>query len=172
MSETKKCTKCGEVKAFIEFSPNKAGKFGVSTRCKKCLSNCASNRRIADIDKFLARERNYRSKNSEFCIARTAMWRDKNRQEANKKRALYRLEHLAIELERRRKWILENREKVNKGSKRQRANITDGYAAAKLGLPLSECPPELIELKREQLLVHRMTKQLTNLLKEQVHGTE
>lgn len=31
MSETKKCTKCGEVKAFIEFSPNKAGKFGVST---------------------------------------------------------------------------------------------------------------------------------------------
>lgn len=22
MSETKKCTKCGEVKAFIEFSPN------------------------------------------------------------------------------------------------------------------------------------------------------
>lgn len=39
-------------------------------------------------------------------------------------------------------------------------------------LHMKAAPPELIELKREQLLAHRMTKQLTNLLKEQNHGTE
>ncbi len=36
--ETKKCTKCGEVKLLIEFHKQKSGKGGIKPTCKKCCS--------------------------------------------------------------------------------------------------------------------------------------
>ena len=35
--QTKKCTKCGEVKLLTEFSRHKLGKFGKQARCKICI---------------------------------------------------------------------------------------------------------------------------------------
>ncbi len=35
---TKTCTKCGEAKALRNFSKQKAGKFGVTSRCKNCVN--------------------------------------------------------------------------------------------------------------------------------------
>ena len=37
MSE-KECTKCGEVKAFAEYSKCKGGRFGLHAKCKACFS--------------------------------------------------------------------------------------------------------------------------------------
>lgn len=39
------CTKCGELKAFTEFHKNAKGKYGVCSRCKKCLNTDERNRR-------------------------------------------------------------------------------------------------------------------------------
>lgn len=38
--------------------------------------------------------------------------------------------------------------------------MADAYVASILGVPIAECPPELLELKREQLVLHRITKKL------------
>ena len=37
--QTKKCNKCGEIKAINEFYKQKGGKFGVRCRCRECLKS-------------------------------------------------------------------------------------------------------------------------------------
>jgi hypothetical protein len=37
-NQTKKCTCCGEFKELSQFSPAKTGKYGVTSRCKKCAT--------------------------------------------------------------------------------------------------------------------------------------
>ena len=39
-------------------------------------------------------------------------------------------------------------------------NLTDAYVKATLKMPFCDIPDELIEMKREQLLLYRATKQL------------
>jgi len=48
MSE-KKCTKCGEVKAFGEFGKNKKGRFGLQSACRKCSNKIAQLRKDSNI---------------------------------------------------------------------------------------------------------------------------
>ena len=45
--------------------------------------------------------------------------------------------------------------------------LTDCYVAGELGLNLSNCPPELIQMKRERILMHRALRELNKTLKEQ-----
>lgn len=130
MSETKKCTKCGEVKELAEFSPAKDRKPSVSSWCKKCLSNYGKDRRLADIDKARAIDRKCRIKNAEARRDYARAIKEKNREK-----------------------YLDNR-------KWERDKLSDVYVLSKLAIPVAECPPELIELKREQLRIHRIIKQL------------
>lgn len=64
-----------------------------------------------------------------------------------------------------------NREQVLAVSKGRRASnrerISRSYAAETLGLPVAQCTPELIELKREQLTLRRLTLQLVQELEKQ-----
>ena len=41
-----------------------------------------------------------------------------------------------------------------------RKTISDGYIAGMLRLPVAQCPPKLIEMKREQLSLRRLAKVL------------
>lgn len=44
--------------------------------------------------------------------------------------------------------------------------MSDAYIANQVGLQLNLCPPDLIDLKREQLTIYRLSKQLKSQLKE------
>jgi len=58
MNQTKKCTRCKEEKPINEFNKKKQGKYGVTSRCKKCLSIIAKElcrqRKITPSYKFMA----------------------------------------------------------------------------------------------------------------------
>ena len=59
-----------------------------------------------------------------------------------------------------------NPEKFRAAARKASAKLTDSYVANNLVLPVAECPPELIEMKREQLKLKRLTKQLETVIKE------
>jgi len=118
--ETKKCTKCGEVKALTEFRRAKNRKAGFTSICKVCKK---------------AQTKNYK-----------AIYRDNQK----KKRA---------------KWYADNPEKVLVRKDKRIIEITDSLVASYLKVSVKECPPELLELKREQLKLHRLTKQLKKEIK-------
>ncbi len=137
--ETKRCTKCGIDKPISEYAPRKDRKGALARRadCRDCVRT------------------------------RTQAWRDSGAGNKEALRAYYK------------NWKEGNRERVNENSKRfrrlhqdkcraeavarsarAREQLSDAYLAARLKLPIADCTPELIELKRQQLTVSRLTKQL------------
>ena len=95
MSEqTKKCYKCGEVKARSDFYKCKSRKDGLQSKCKACSSDCNA--------KWFARNR-------ERDLARQAEWRSGNRERERARQAKYRAENPEYQA----KYRSENREKEN-----------------------------------------------------------
>lgn len=61
----KQCTKCLCVKAISEFSRQKLGKFGVTSKCRPCVNKMNSDWQKANREKASAKVRNWRAKNAE-----------------------------------------------------------------------------------------------------------
>lgn len=138
---TKRCTKCGEVKPAGLFNtyPHE-GKRYFRSLCRTCQAK---------------QEKKYREENSEKYRER------KKRSEAR---------HIEAKRMRQKAWRIKNIEKARAIAKRQGVSafqrITNSYIANSLKIPVKDLPPEIIELKRQQLQVIRAVKQL----KEKANG--
>ncbi len=89
---SKVCTKCGEDKAFSEYTKMKIGRFGLRPTCKPCTNLGERNRRNSDLSAHRERERlnkakpgqkakrtKYRLDNPEVYRGATKRYRVKNR---------------------------------------------------------------------------------------------
>ncbi len=116
------------------------------------------------LDKQAARNKAYRDANKEKEAARNKA-KNPIKVAAYKKkwREMNKEKEAARSKERWRK----DPEKCKAHGAATRAKMTNGVISARLGLKVAECPDEIIELKREQLLMYRMTKQLNQSIKEQ-----
>lgn len=80
--------------------------------------------------KLIARSRAYYAENKQKCKAQTAGYRVKNA------------------------------EKLKASGAKHRTEISPSYAARAIGLKTSQLTPEILALKREQLTLHRLARQL------------
>lgn len=62
--ETKKCSKCKEIKILTNFSVDKRTKSGYMYTCKICCNSERRNRHKKDRDRFIVIWRNYRTKDN------------------------------------------------------------------------------------------------------------
>lgn len=106
---------------------------------------------IQNLCKVCSRERNaaYRAANPEKVKELVAAWRAANLEKINKKDDA---------------WRAANPEKVKKKNALRVATAPDSYIKCLLQLP--DPPQELIEMKREQLKMHRATKELQQILQD------
>ena len=95
--ESKKCTKCGEVKQIECFSKNKGTKDGYHTWCKLC-------------------QKQYRKKNKERIAERNKQYYEENK-ERNKQ---YREEYKERRAELNKQWRKENKERIVEYAKQYR----------------------------------------------------
>ncbi len=77
----KRCTKCGEIKETEVFSLNKRYSDGRSSKCKKCVSEDARLRRLANLEKAREEDRRKRLGNAEKIGKSQAKWRHKKQGE-------------------------------------------------------------------------------------------
>jgi len=103
---------------------------GARSECKACAAKCLAKWRAENPEKERASAAKYRAENPEKVRARVAKYR------------------------------AENPEKVRAIKAKCRASLTDGYIADLLDLPAKKVPPQLIELKREQILLQRLAKEM------------
>jgi len=95
------------------------------------------------------------------CAAKClAKWRAENPEKGRASKAKCRAENPEKERARHAKYHAENVEKVRASKAKCRASLNDGYIAELLRLPAKKAPPQLIELKREQILLHRLAKEM------------
>jgi hypothetical protein len=138
MSDTKKCSKCGEVKGLGEFYRSKTGTHGRHAYCKDCGIAYSKTRQPVAYGANRSRE-----------IARAVKWQHENAD---------RYKSRLLEWQNRNRARLLAAKKLD--TKRRVDELSDGYVAARIGLRALDAPPELIALKREQLAIKRMAREL------------
>ena len=149
----KTCKKCGESKGLDAFS-------GARSECKACVAKYDAKYHAENVEKVRARKAKYYAENSEKVRARKAKWRAENPEKVRARHAKYHAENVEKERAIKAKWRAENPEKERAIKAKCRASLTDGYIADLLDLPAKKVPPQLIELKREQILLQRLAKEM------------
>lgn len=125
----KRCSKCGEVKPFSEFSRQSRNKDGYEGRCKDCIKSYMSN------------------------------WRDDNRDRVNQYFVDWRRRNPLVSAEISSRYKardpIKTKSRYTKFNKLRCDYFSDSYVRDKLKLSVKDCPPELIKLKRIHLQITR-----------------
>ena len=169
---TKVCSKCKVEKLVALFSKDKSRKNGLAAYCKDCGNKKNSQYYKNNKEKILglqkekgyverrkAYERTYYANNKEKKAIKNKNYREANKEKIRIKAKVYyktkRLEVNAWQCVYRNK----NRERILSYYANRRKygidNLTDAYVASTLKIKVCQCPQELIELKRINLLITR-----------------
>ena len=119
-----------------------------------------------------AQRKAYRQANKEAIAARDKAYRQANKEAIAAREKAYRQANKEAIAAREKAWKQANKEAIAARDKDRVNKLVDRYVAAALCMSAKDCPPDLIELKREQIRISRLTKQLTKLIKEKTNGTK
>ena len=162
-----------------------ANKDLISIRDKKYRDNNAEavkRRRDRDSEKRAKQAKEWRERNKEYVQRYMQTYRGKNKEKISESKKITYRKKLEENRERSKKWRTANRERmrlqcrdryysniseVRKYQKTRRLQLPDSVVASAIGAKTKEIPKEIIELKRQQLILLRATKQLNQAIKEQ-----
>jgi len=131
---SKACTKCGAVKLMTEFHANHSKTDGRASHCKKCASKSNAEYRKKTPEKHRLKGKNWRDRNPEYLAEYLKAWAARNPDKVR---------------ERRRRQSLRDVEQMS-----------PRYVAHILKMDMEQITTELIAMKREQLTIRRLARQL------------
>ena len=139
--------------------------------CKACDAVAIKAWRLANPQKARDQVALYVKRHPEQVAKQQRKWEMENPEKAAK----WRNNNKPYVLEKAIKWASENREKVRKRSRLQTSLLSDEHIKKLLtsnnsGISFDQCTPELIAMKREQLLLTRALRELNKTLKEIENG--
>ena len=141
----KRCIKCGDVKFIDEFCIHKSSKDGLASLCKKCAKEYNKEYWAKNKDKFKERGKEYRAKNKD----KLKEYRAKNKDKFKEHRA-------------------KNKDKFKEYKKEGTVKLSNVYVKGMLrtsGIKKHQITPELIELKKQQILLYREIKNIKGDIK-------
>ena len=152
------CAKCSEVKLLVDFRHRDGHAIGV---CKACESASALEYYYKNKEKVTS----YKEKNKERFKARNHTYYEANKERHKASMSAWMAIHHDERRMAIREWQRKNPEKMKaarrKGARRATERLTDSVIAnAYLRMNLVTAPPDMIELKREQIVLHRLAKEL------------
>jgi len=161
--KTKVCTTCGKAKSISEFYKDKNGNDGTMWRCKECSSNHHKKYYLNHKEKI----KQYQIKNKDRLKETAKEWRTLNKEKVagyekkrrnNEKRKEYNKKY-------HKKYYKKNltvlKERSTYNGEKYREEMRDWYILHLLGVHGDkDTPPELVELKRVQIQIHRELKSM------------
>lgn len=164
MCETKTCSKCGEVKGLGEFYAHPGCKDGHRADCKTCVKRKTRQYEIDNKEKLRAYKREYardwRARNPDKEREKKKRARSKHAESIKGYAAEYRARKKSELSASKKQWAEKNQQRIKDYTASYSDSLCDGYIACALKLPKDACPPELLALKREQLAIKRMAREL------------
>jgi len=124
MKETKKCSKCGEVKSFSEFNKQTGRKFNLRSNCKSCMKSY----RISNKEKEKERHRLYYEENKEkiqeYNDKRKGVkkeynkkYNEENKERISKQNKVYSEKNKEKLSKQKKEYYIENKERISKQKK-------------------------------------------------------
>lgn len=131
--DSKRCTKCGEVKPLSEFCKLSRAKDGRQNPCKECKREYSRMHRASNPEKYkdyyadnsvkiLERQRGYYADNPEKFKERARQYRINNPEKVKEGQRRYYINNLEKVREASRKYRINNPEKVNRNKRKWAAN--------------------------------------------------
>jgi len=146
-----------------------------ANRCRVCQKLYNAEYYLLHKEKIISKVSEYARKNKPVKTVQHAAWRERNKWKvkayAAKSKAKFPDVYRERAAKRSAKWANANPLKQKQMRAKRVKNVTQSYISALLHIPVSEIPKDLIELKREQLLTIRITKQLASIIKEKSNGS-
>ena len=173
------CKKCGEEKEIEEFVKSKGCYHDRGWACKQCIIKYRREWRKTSL-KYKASSKAYsqteKAKRARAKYAKTPQskaskekYEQKNGEKKRNRVKQYRKNNIDKVLLRERKWRANNKKIIKMASKKYNKRIisalSDTYIRgqiSKRGLARENITPQMIELKRELILFHRLLKEVSN----------
>lgn len=186
---SKKCTKCGEVKMLRFFHKQSKGALGVCSVCKICSSAYSQKKYLKRRNSILSKRNNldyklkkreydkqYATKNKDKIKDYQIKWGKKNSESISIRQKKYLHDnHEIIALRNKiyrdrpeykemiKDYYIKNKDKIQTQKKafykNQREELNDSYICQLLNISKLDCPKELVEAKRAQIILYREINQ-------------
>ena len=177
--ETKKCSKCGEVKAVSNFNKCKTNKDGYMSYCKICFKQYyqANKEKIkeqqkqyyqANKEKIKEQQKQYGQANKGKFKERMKKYYQTNKEKLKEKKKEYYQANKEKLKEKQKEYRQANKKKLKEKMKKYRQGdrdkLVDSYIKSIINkqtngmLKAKDIPQELIELKRNNLILKRKIK--------------
>lgn len=169
---TKLCPDCSKTLPSEAFGANPNGRYGLNTYCRPCVA---------------ARTRAWKQKNYESVIAHKRAYYEANKARLLEQQRQYYRENKTRILEAQRRqpeenrahvkaWAKANPEKRRAQGRRRVQNLAANYVrqciTGRSEISSDAIPPELIDLKRDQLAIKRMARELKKAATQQDGATQ
>ena len=165
--DSKTCTRCQEHKPLNEFAADKRASTGTQSACKRCQAEIRKQRREKDREAqkaWVARNANHvRAKRREYQQATKERRRELERARYWLAPEKHRAEATEYRTANADKVRTKNRERL----RQDREQLGPIYVAKVLGMRPAEIPKPLMALKKEQLTIRRLARQLREGVKDE-----
>lgn len=158
--QTKKCSKCGEVKALDDFYKQRRTSDNRQSICKPCSREALRQWYSANPTQAKAWARAYRAANRKNYKAYSAAWYADNSEKARAWARAQRAANPEHVRALKNAWNAANPEKVKTMNSHKVEAATSSYIAAVVRLPVTLLPQDFIEAKRAHLKLVRKLKEL------------
>lgn len=178
---TKTCSKCRIEKLENDFSKNRSRKDRLNAQCRLCVSKNTKKYIAKNKAKIAERDKKYYAKNKEKITEYKKKYQLKNREKTDKASKKYYAKNKAKVSERYKKKYSENKEKfrelhkqyrsknkirISEAAYMYRSELRNHYIRAILTradqtLKQAQIPQSLINLKREEIKIKRLIKEMT-----------
>lgn len=155
---TKRCSTCSETKPISDFNKQSAAKDGIRSFCRKCQAKKFKIYRQNNKEKIRIRQKSYCANSK----AKRKQYRSENKQRILEQAKKYRTQNREKIRELQKKFIPIHREYV----RRHRLELKDHYLRELITkgnktFKQTKIPQSLINLKREEIKIKRLIKELT-----------
>ncbi len=158
------CTKCGIEKDLEEFVKDKKCLQGRRRMCKKCRVGHQKKWRTENKERILAQEKKYRAENKEKISAQQKKYRAENKEKESSRKKKWQVENKEKVSAIQKKYQVENKERISAQQKKHREGLPDVYIKRLIvkGIPLKpkDIPQCLVDLKREELKINRLIREM------------
>lgn len=164
--KSKKCSKCGEVKPLHAYQRKQAAKDGLQYTCKECQREIRAEYYLNNKKNFAERSKKYREENKEKYVARSKKYYLENKDKLIAYQNKYKQENKKKVADRKGAYREKNLDKILMDGRNIAKEYSDTLHDSHIktiisnvsNLKRKDIPQELIELKREQLKLHRAIK--------------
>ena len=191
---TKNCSVCGEHKPLAEYHKDSGARDGHTYRCKACVRAACKAWREQNAEHRLAQKKAYYEANKakvleqqraywqatkDERLAAAKRWAEAHPDSVRASKRRYQEKHGETQKLKKREQYKADPDAVNMKNKAwrdanpdkvtaYRARLPDAYVASMLGLKAAQAPPELLQMKRDQVALRRLAR----LLKEACNEDE